>query len=59
MNFVEGSISLVRRNFKEGIEHLAKVELALDKKEFNKYSSVNEWKSYEEFENYEVHKTAR
>jgi hypothetical protein len=40
MNFVEGSINLVRRNFKEGIEYLAKVELALDKKEFRRYSET-------------------
>ena len=44
MNFVEGSISLVRRNFKQGIEYLAKVELALDGKGFKKYSDVSEWK---------------
>lgn len=40
MNFVEGSINLVRRNFKEGIEYLAKVELALDKKEIRRYSET-------------------
>lgn len=59
MNFVEGSISLVRRNFKQGIEYLAKVELALDGKEFKKYSEASEWRHFENIENYEIQKTAR
>jgi hypothetical protein len=44
MNFVEGSISLVRRNFKQGIECLAKVEIALEGKGLKKYSDAIEWK---------------
>jgi hypothetical protein len=44
MNFVEGSISLVRRNFKQGIECLVKVEIALEGKGLKKYSDAIEWK---------------